>query len=229
MENVRLEASRAHSWSWIPGLGHIVLGQGARGFSLAVGWLLIIALMFGRFDRFAGAFATAFVDRWLASLTLIAILAGLVVFSRRDVRRLLRPDDRDSHRKDPLRVALRRFRENRLALGAIWVIAALYLTALLAPILTFYDPAAIPEVATNRYLPPSWAHPFGTDEFGRDLLSRALYGARVSLSIGLLAMIIAKVVGTAYGAVSAFFGGVVDNVLMRIVDVWIAFPTFYLT
>jgi peptide/nickel transport system permease protein len=60
------------------------------------------------------------------------------------------------------------------------------------------------------------------------LFSRALYGARVSLSIGLLAMIIAKSIGTIYGAVAAYFGGIVDGVLMRIVDVWIAFPTFYL-
>ena len=100
--------------------------------------------------------------------------------------------------------------------------------ALLAPIIAPYDPAAIPDVMANRYLPPSWVHPFGTDEFGRDLFSRALYGARVSLSIGFLAMIIAKTVGTIYGAVSAYFGGIVDAILMRILDVWIAFPTFYL-
>ena len=228
MENAKLENFRALRWSWIPGLGHLVLGRQARGLSLLAGWLSFIALTLLRFDRVAGAFATGQLDRCLATLTLVAVVAAFVVFSRKDVRRLLHPIGERARQKDPLRISLRRFRENRLALVSIWVIAALYLTALLAPILTSYDPAAIPEVATNRYLPPSWAHPFGTDEFGRDLLSRALYGARVSLSIGLLAMIIAKVIGTAYGAVSAFFGGVVDSVLMRIVDVWIAFPAIYL-
>ena len=103
-----------------------------------------------------------------------------------------------------------------------------YLVAAMAPLLAPFDPAAIPDVATNRYLPPSWIHLFGTDEFGRDLFSRALYGARVSLSIGLLAMVIAKTIGTTWGAIAGYFGGLVDSILMRIVDVWIAFPTFYL-
>ena len=228
MENAKPESVRALRWSWIPGLGHVVLGRQDRGFGLLAGWLSFIALTLLHFDRVAGAFATAQLDRWLATLTLAAVLAGFMVFSRRDVRRLLRPGGEHAQQKDPLRIALRRFRENRLALGSVWVIAGLYVVALLAPILTSQDPAAIPEVAANRYLPPSWTHPFGTDEFGRDLLSRALYGARVSLSVGLLAMVIAKSIGTAYGAISAFFGGFVDSVLMRIVDVWIAFPAIYL-
>jgi peptide/nickel transport system permease protein len=123
---------------------------------------------------------------------------------------------------------MRRFRENRLAVASIYVILFAYIVAILAPILAPYDPAAIPDVMTNRYLQPSWTHLFGTDEFGRDLFSRALYGARVSLSIGLLAMLIAKSIGTMYGAAAAYFGGIVDNILMRFVDIWIAFPTFYL-
>ena len=192
------------------------------------GWLSFIALAVLRFDRVVGAVATAQLDRWLATFTLIVSLAGFVVFSRWDLRRILHPTGERARQKDPLRIALRRFRENRLALISVWIIVGLYLTALLASILTSQDPSAIPEVAANRYLPPSWSHPFGTDEFGRDLLGRALYGARISLSVGLLAMIIAKSIGTAYGAISAFFGGVVDSVLMRIVDVWIAFPAVYL-
>jgi peptide/nickel transport system permease protein len=130
--------------------------------------------------------------------------------------------------RSPLRLAWRRFAANRLAVGALGIVALLYLAALLAPVLAPYDPSAIEDVLATRYQPPSWAHPFGTDEFGRDLLSRALFGARISLSIGLLAVLIAVSVGTLYGAVAGYFGGKVDSVLMRIVDVVIAFPTFFL-
>ncbi len=107
-------------------------------------------------------------------------------------------------------------------------VGLLYVMAILAPLLAPYDPSAIENVLETRYLPPSAEHWFGTDEFGRDLLSRALYGARVSLSVGLLAVLMAKTLGTVYGATAAYFGGIVDNVLMRIVDVVIAFPTFFL-
>jgi peptide/nickel transport system permease protein len=130
--------------------------------------------------------------------------------------------------RSPLRVAWRRFHANRLAVAALCVILALYVIALLAPILAPYDPAQMDDVLVTRYQPPSWEHLFGTDEFGRDLFSRALYGARVSLSVGLLAVLIATSFGTLYGAVAGYFGGWIDNVLMRAVDVIIAFPTFFL-
>jgi len=128
----------------------------------------------------------------------------------------------------PFRIARRRFAANRLAVIALGLILMLYLAALLAPWLAPYDPSEIGDVMQTRYLPPSSAHPFGTDEFGRDLFSRALYGARVSLSIGLLAMLVAVSVGTIYGAIAGYAGGAVDNILMRLVDVVIAFPNFFL-
>jgi peptide/nickel transport system permease protein len=155
-------------------------------------------------------------------------LIGIFWYSRWDVRRILTPAADAQRDKSPWRIAMRRFRQNKLAVVSIYVIVFSYVVALLAPILAPYDPAAIPDVMANRYLAPSWAHLFGTDEFGRDLFSRALYGARVSLSIGLLAMLVAKSIGTTYGAIAGYFGGAVDNILMRVVDIWIAFPTFYL-
>jgi peptide/nickel transport system permease protein len=220
----RLVRSRA----WMPGPGHMGLGQWGRGIRLMLLTLMVVLLMVWRWDRFLGAFSTPFLDRWVASLFLILLLAGAVWYSRWDVDRILRDGKRAQRGKSPWKVAMHRFRENRLAVYSIYIILFPYAAAILAPILAPYDPSAIPDVMANRYLRPSWEHPFGTDEFGRDLFSRALYGARVSLSVGLLAMIIAKTVGTFYGAVSAYFGGIVDSVLMRILDVWIAFPTFYL-
>lgn len=130
--------------------------------------------------------------------------------------------------RGPWEVSVRRFRSNRLALWSLYVISILVLAAILAPLLAPYDPIAIGDVMATRFQSPSWAHPFGTDEFGRDLFSRALYGARVSLSVGILAMLLATSIGSLYGAVSGYFGGIVDGVMMRIVDVWIAFPAFYL-
>lgn len=130
--------------------------------------------------------------------------------------------------RSPWELSVRRFRANRLALWSLYVLAILVLAALLAPLLAPYDPIAIGDVMATRFQSPSWAHPFGTDEFGRDLFSRALYGARVSLSVGILAMLLATSIGSLYGAVSGYFGGIVDGVMMRIVDVWIAFPAFYL-
>ncbi|MDX1393071.1 MAG: ABC transporter permease [Gemmatimonadota bacterium] len=132
------------------------------------------------------------------------------------------------HGRGPYRVAMRRFAENRLAMAGLYAIAGLCLVAILAPLLAPFDPTAIDDPVATRHLPPSAEHPFGTDEYGRDWLSRALYGARVSLSVAILAVMVAVTVGTIYGAVAGYFGGFVDNALMRIVDVIMAFPTFFL-
>jgi peptide/nickel transport system permease protein len=130
--------------------------------------------------------------------------------------------------RSPWQLAGRRFRANKLAVAALVVIIGLYTVAAFAPVLVPYDPSAIADVVQTRYLSPSRAHWFGTDEFGRDLFSRALYGARISLSVALLAMLVAITFGTIYGAVSGYVGGWLDNVLMRGVDVVIAFPKLFL-
>lgn len=212
----------------VPGLGHLLLGQRFRGWHLLGYTALVVLVLVARWDRFIHAFTTRAVDHWVAALFLVGSLAGAMAFSWWDVRRHRRQPADARGGKSPMRFALRRFRANTLAVAAVYLIALLYFLAVLAPFLAPHDPAAIDNVLETRYLAPSGAHWFGTDEFGRDLLSRALYGARVSLSVGLLAMLIAKVIGTAYGAVAGYFGGWVDNLLMRAVDVIIAFPTFYL-
>jgi len=130
--------------------------------------------------------------------------------------------------RTPWRIAVRRFAANRLAVVALMVILLLSLIALLAPVLVPADLTAIEHVMQKRYLPPSWSHPFGTDEFGRDLYSRALYGAGISLSVGVLAMLVALSVGTIYGAIAGYVGGFVDNALMRALDAFTAFPKLFL-
>jgi len=215
--------------AWIPGMGHMSLNRKSRGYHL-LGYALLVTFIIGwRWDRVVGAFSTSALDRWAASLFLFLSLLGAVVVSRWDAGRLIeRARDSVSKGKSPMRIAWRRFRGNALAVGSLYVIAAFYLVAILAPVLAPFDPAAIGDVMATRYLPPSLTHLFGTDQFGRDLFSRAVYGARVSLSVGFLAMIIAKTLGTAYGSIAAYFGGIADAVMMRLLDVIMAFPTFYL-
>ena len=130
--------------------------------------------------------------------------------------------------RHPAVEAFNRFRGNRMAFVGLILVMLLALAALAAPLLAPFDPSAIGDVVATRYQAPSAIHLFGTDAFGRDLFSRVLFGARVSLSIGVLAMLIASGVGTAVGATAAYAGGRWDNIIMRIVDVFMAFPMIFL-
>ncbi|MBI2403014.1 MAG: ABC transporter permease [Gemmatimonadetes bacterium] len=107
-------------------------------------------------------------------------------------------------------------------------VGLLYLIALLAPVLAPYDPAAQLDLVAGRLLPASLAHPLGTDALSRDLLSRLLFGARLSLSIAALAVVVAVTVGTAVGLAAGLAGGVVDAALMRSVDAALAIPRVFL-
>ena len=118
--------------------------------------------------------------------------------------------------------ALRRFASDRLAVGAAVVIPVLVLVAILAPWLSPYGPAQVS--FTELTAPPSPTHLFGTDNLGRDVFTRILYGGRVSLSAGILSVTAALVIGTFMGLLAGYFGGWVDEVLMRLVDALLALP-----
>ena len=112
-----------------------------------------------------------------------------------------------------------------LALG---LLALLVLLAVLAPLLAPFDPAAQPDILRMRAQGPSLSHPFGTDLFSRDVLSRVIFGARISLSVALLATAISITLGTAYGALSGYAGGIVDSMMMRLLDGFLAIPRLLL-
>lgn len=112
-------------------------------------------------------------------------------------------------------------REPRLALAALLIIIA---AAAAAPLIAPYDPIAQSDIARGGTLAPSYEHPLGTDQFSRDVLSRLLFGARVSLLVGFLATTVAVTVGTAYGLAAGYVGGVLDEVLMRLVDALMSIP-----
>jgi peptide/nickel transport system permease protein len=114
-----------------------------------------------------------------------------------------------------------RFRRHPGAIAGSIVLTVIVLSAILAP-LSPYDPLV--SDLSSRLQPPSLEHPFGTDALGRDLLTRCLYGGRVSLSVGFLVVLITLLLGIPVGAVAGFFGGWIDNVLMRITDAALALP-----
>jgi peptide/nickel transport system permease protein len=116
-------------------------------------------------------------------------------------------------------------RYGMLALGLL-LVGGMSLAALLAPLLAPFDPNAINVDAL--LLTPSWAHPLGTDALGRDVLSRILYGGRVSLWVGFVAVGISTTIGLALGLVAGYFGRLTDEIIMRLVDVMLCFPSFFL-
>jgi peptide/nickel transport system permease protein len=119
-----------------------------------------------------------------------------------------------------------RIKCNRLALAGGFVVVLLFAVSLLAPLIAPNDPNSIN--AWQVLSPPSWQHWFGTDELGRDVLSRVIFGARISLKVGFVAVGIAIAIGTVVGLLSGYYSGIVDTFLMRIVDIMLCFPAFFL-
>jgi oligopeptide transport system permease protein len=120
------------------------------------------------------------------------------------------------------RDAARRFAHNRAALIAMAAFVLMVLYVVIVPFVVSYDPNAVD--FAHSYIQPTWSHPFGTDEFGRDLFLRTALGGRISLGIGFAATVAIMVVGVLYGAVSGFIGGWFDNALMRFLDALYGLP-----
>ncbi len=114
---------------------------------------------------------------------------------------------------------------NPLAYAALITLCLIIAGAVLAPLLSPYDKDEID--LTKQYLPPSLDHPFGTDDLGRDIFVRVMHGGRVSLAVGMLAMAIALVLGLFAGGVSGYYGGMVDTLTMRFVDLMLSVPVFF--
>lgn len=115
---------------------------------------------------------------------------------------------------------------NKMALAGLLFIGAVLVFAAFAPYIAPYDPAHID--TKNILVGPSCAHVFGTDTLGRDIFSRIVYGSRISLSIGFIAVGISIVIGVLLGSIAGYYGGRIDSTLMRFVDMMLCFPTFFL-
>ena len=121
---------------------------------------------------------------------------------------------------------LRRFQKNKLAVSGGLLVLVLFLVSFAAPLLAPYDPHRID---VSRVLAePTRDHPFGTDQLGRDVLSRMIFGARISLKVGFVAVGIAVTIGVLLGSLAGYYRGWTDSLIMRFVDIMLCFPSFFL-
>jgi peptide/nickel transport system permease protein len=150
-----------------------------------------------------------------------------LVQTRRDWLLSERPASRTQARLGRVYVAWRRFTANRLAFLGLLIIIALLVVAAFAPMLAPYSPV-VGDLKTSRLLPPGAEHWLGTDDLGRDILSRLIYGSRWTLYVVVLVAIIAAPIGLLVGTVAGYAGGWTDAVLMRLTDIFLAFPKLIL-
>jgi peptide/nickel transport system permease protein len=133
--------------------------------------------------------------------------------------------------RSPWQDALRRLVRNKLALVGMVIIGIVILTALLAPVLAQQHPnknGVFKAYPRDRKMPPSLENPMGTDDLGRDMLSLIIYGSRISIQVGVFAVGFAIIVGSSLGAIAGYAGGIFDNIIMRVMDIMLAFPTILL-
>ncbi len=208
----------------LPGFPQLVAGRwGVGGLGLMV-WIAFLGLLLTRWARFAAGWGGP-LDHQVASLTVVAGLLGAWGWSMFDVSRAA--DARPSG-IGQWSLAAHAFQKNRIAVIGVWVVVGVYLIALVTPLIAPHDPAAQASLVTARLLAPGGEFPLGTDRLARDVFSRIMYGARISLSIGFVAVGISVTIGTLLGAVAGYLGGWVDTVVMRFVDMVIAFPRLVL-
>jgi peptide/nickel transport system permease protein len=208
----------------LPGLPQLLVGRWGAGATALLTWIGLLLVLSTRTGRVRSALGGAWDER-LAVVTLAAGLIASWAWSWRDVTR---------SRADKVvgvsqwALAVRAFSKNRTAVAGLVVIVSLYLVALLTPLITPHGPNEQYDLLTMRLNGLSAAHPLGTDQYARDVLSRLLYGARISLTIGFVAVGISVTIGTLLGAIAGFVGGFVDGAIMRFVDVVISFPRLVL-
>ncbi|MFN2340535.1 MAG: nickel transporter permease [Halanaerobium sp.] len=119
-------------------------------------------------------------------------------------------------------ISFRRMRKSRTAIFGIIIIILFTLVAFLAPLISPYDP--MEQNFIKSFRPPSAEHYLGTDEFGRDVFSRIIYGARISLQIGFVAVFISLILGVSVGLIAGYYGGWIDMAVMRVMDLMLSFP-----
>ena len=146
------------------------------------------------------------------------------------------PDTINAETQEPASISLkkksqageiiRRFLQNKAGVLGLVIICILVFCALFPEVAAPHNP--IRQDLSNRFVPPSAGHPFGTDEFGRDVFSRVIHGARISLQIALVSVVISCIIGVIIGCISGYYGSIIDNILMRGIDILMAIPVILL-
>ncbi|MGI6214937.1 MAG: ABC transporter permease [Christensenellales bacterium] len=122
----------------------------------------------------------------------------------------------------------RRFKKSKLAMFGLVLISIIVILSLCASLICDYEADAIKHHGDNRFADPSWEHPFGTDEYGRDIFARVLFGTRVSLQVGFMSTIAACAIACFLGSAAAYYGGKADAIIMRVLDIFMGIPTLLL-
>lgn len=208
----------------LPGAPQIAAGRWGSGAMALLTWGGFLWIVLTRSDRVTAAIGGAWDERIGLATVVVGLLASWL-WSWWDVGL---PDAPKVVGVSQWDLAVRAFSKNRTAVAGLIVIVGLYLVALVTPLIAPHDPNVQGNLLTERLIAMSAANPLGTDHFARDILSRLMYGARISLTIGFVAVGISVTIGTLAGAVAGFFGGIVDAVIMRFVDMVIAFPRLVL-
>jgi peptide/nickel transport system permease protein len=136
------------------------------------------------------------------------------------------PFERTYSPRSPWQMMASRFKKNKRAMVGLWMVMIFVIVAIFAHWIAPYDPFL--QNMKVMLESPTWNHLFGTDEFGRDILSRIIYGAQISLMIGIVGVLISVIFGVALGTISGYFGGLADTLIMRVMDIFMAFPSFLL-
>jgi len=213
---------------FLPGLGHLAVGEWIIGLGLlSLDGLLLWSAAWGvprlddvLFGRGAGQLSPHAV---LSVVSWVALAAGLWFTGyRRAFPKVLTEDEFNSNRQ----IFLRTLRKHKTGMMGLFGVLIMVVATLLTPLLAPYDPISID--VGDKNLAPSMAYLMGTDGFGRDVFSRLLYGGRISLSIGFIAVTIAATLGTTLGALAAFAGGMVDRLIMFVTDGLLALPRLIL-
>lgn len=131
---------------------------------------------------------------------------------------------RDFKKTSQFRETLRRLRRNRGAMIGLVILLIILAFAIFADVLFDYETMVEANNIPERLIPPCWEHPFGTDQFGRDMLARVVHGSRLSLTVSACSVTLSLLLGGLLGAVAGFFGGIVDNIIMRVMDIVMAIP-----
>jgi len=226
-----LDKSPIRGWEYfIPGIG--IHRRGLRGQGRVLLAMFLVAVLFfiwkpGQiFQVFTGMrrFETWVSSGYLFLLVIISYILNIKILHG------IVHEKKEEEGVSEWAIGWRRFKQNKRAIIGLVILAVLYSVALLAPVISPHDPISQKNVLNVRFLPPSFdtSYLLGTDGFGRDLLSRIIYGSRISLFIGFISVILSVTIGSLVGVTAGYFGSWVDGALMRLVDLMLGFPRFFL-